>query len=854
MLVFFWFLGPNRNLFTLCVYHGGQFSADRLWVGGELIEFDSLEKNSIGLIWLLRFVSTALKRLPSFLFFGKNSGEQKLFLIREDCQFKSLLVDGKLTVYIVEGIEADALGLTGYVRVETQDGGAENLGDAVEYERERQRKGKAAVVEESLDGSGNDDEDSDYEGQSCDSGGEDDILFHKNIDEDVEWLGDESVQGEQVGGEKEKGRTENEDGEEDLNLSEDDFPTYNENGEEPKLPIYLGTQKFNPSFQLGMVFSTKQEFRELVDSHSILESRSVYFPKSDKSRIYARCNDEKCTFKINLRKRQFDNSFEITTLFPDHSCETDYHVKNMNSNWLKERYGYKWKGDKNRSVDGFREEIVHEVRCHVSWWQAYLCKKKALQTHLGDSAGQYGMLWSYASEIRKSNPNSTVLLSVDNVGDQNIFSKFYVCLGALKEGFLKACRPIFGVDGTFLKGPYGGILLTAVGIDPNNNLYPIAWAVVGKEDWANWHWFLSKLKADLDAERDHVWTIISDKQKGLIKAVGEVFPSAAHRFCVSHLHTNFLNAGFRGQAFKTALWRAAKASTVNDFGRRMQDIKKMDVKAFEWLKDKHPSHWSRSHFTSHPKCDVLLNNLCESFNACILECRELPILSMLESIMQKMMERLVDCRELGAIWKGPFCPRIQKVIDKIKAKIPDCKPYKSSDFHYQISCFDGTQFAVDLENWTCGCRRWDISGIPCKHAMSAITSQKLNVADYVHNCYRVETYREAYKPCILPMNGRDQWEPSEAIPPLPPKLVRQAGRPPKARRKEKDEQVQHRRKRTAGRPTPLDGHKKKRAQETLTCGRCGERGHNKRSCHRRENEQVVILYFNLCFSFLHFVA
>lgn len=36
------------------------------------------------------------------------------------------------------------------------------------------------------------------------------------------------------------------------------------------------------------------------------------------------------------------------------------------------------------------------------------------------------------------------------------------------------CRPIIRVDGCFLKGPHGGILLTAVGVDPNNNLFPIA--------------------------------------------------------------------------------------------------------------------------------------------------------------------------------------------------------------------------------------------------------------------------------------------------------------------------------------------------------------------------------------------
>jgi hypothetical protein len=34
------------------------------------------------------------------------------------------------------------------------------------------------------------------------------------------------------------------------------------------------------------------------------------------------------------------------------------------------------------------------------------------------------------------------------------FGRMYVSLAAMKKGFLEGCRPIIGVDGCFLKGPY----------------------------------------------------------------------------------------------------------------------------------------------------------------------------------------------------------------------------------------------------------------------------------------------------------------------------------------------------------------------------------------------------------------
>ncbi|KAL0415770.1 UNVERIFIED_CONTAM: hypothetical protein Slati_3408900 [Sesamum latifolium] len=109
-------------------------------------------------------------------------------------------------------------------------------------------------------------------------------------------------------------------------------------------------------------------------------------------------------------------------------------------------------------------------------------------------------------------------------------------------------------------------------MDPNNNLFPIAYAVVSGETRASWEWFLELLKSDLEIVRDDVYTFISDKQKGLVPAFDSLFPGSDKRFCVRHLHGNFKTAGFRGHAFKLALWNAATATTVQEWEWRMQEM------------------------------------------------------------------------------------------------------------------------------------------------------------------------------------------------------------------------------------------------------------------------------------------
>ena len=61
------------------------------------------------------------------------------------------------------------------------------------------------------------------------------------------------------------------------------------------------------------------------------------------------------------------------------------------------------------------------------------------------------------------------------------FRRLYICFGALKHVFRQYCRPVLSVDGCWLKGPFKGELLVAVARDGNNQIFPVAWAVVERD-------------------------------------------------------------------------------------------------------------------------------------------------------------------------------------------------------------------------------------------------------------------------------------------------------------------------------------------------------------------------------------
>lgn len=344
--------------------------------------------------------------------------------------------------------------------------------------------------------------DSDYEMQ--DDSTYDDVLFDSNIDK-MASVNENSEDESSDTFESDVDVVQNDNELDEHKLSDEDEVEVN-------YPIFNPALLFDPTFELGMVFSSKAEFRKAVQSHAIRTKRTLKFTKNDKVRVYVRCAGDNCQWRINLIKVKDEATFQIRQYNPKHKCPQTFNVKNVKTNWLCERYIDRFKSDPKRTVKGFRMDVIKELRCNVSKDQAYRAKRKALKEIEGSPDYQYTKLWDYAEEIKRSNPGSTVVLGTEEDQDgEHRFSRMYICFYALKQGFLAGCRPIIGVDGCHLKGPHGGILLTAVSVDPNNTLYPIAYSIVSKECRETWEWFLLLLKSDLQIVQPEKYTFISDK-------------------------------------------------------------------------------------------------------------------------------------------------------------------------------------------------------------------------------------------------------------------------------------------------------------------------------------------------------
>ena len=86
-------------------------------------------------------------------------------------------------------------------------------------------------------------------------------------------------------------------------------------------------------------------------------------------------------------------------------------------------------------------------------------------------------------EVQDRNPGTQVEFQNihTNHAGINFFHRIFWAFGPCIIGF-QHCRPVISIDGTHLYGRYEGKLLIAMATETNNEIYPLAFAVVESEN------------------------------------------------------------------------------------------------------------------------------------------------------------------------------------------------------------------------------------------------------------------------------------------------------------------------------------------------------------------------------------
>lgn len=201
----------------------------------------------------------------------------------------------------------------------------------------------------------------------------------------------------------------------------------------------------------------------------------------------------------------------------------------------------------------------------------------------------------------------------------------------------------------------------------------------------------------------------------------------------------------------------------------------------------------------------------------------MPILSMLQRIKSQLMTRHYNKQqEVAEKWQDlEVCPKIRKKVAKNAEYANTCYVLPAGQGIFQVQDRHN-QYNVDIYGKHCDCRRWDLIGIPCSHAISCLRHERIPQESVLPHCYSIQAFKEAYGFNIWPCNDKRKWVEVGGPEILPPVYEKRVGRPPKARRKAPHEV--HR----------SNGNKLSKHGVTIHCSHCGDSGHNIATCEKKK--------------------
>ena len=315
---------------------------------------------------------------------------------------------------------------------------------------------------------------------------------------------------------------------------------------------------------------------------------------------------------------------------------------------------------------------------------------------------------------------------------------------------------------------------------------------------------------------------MSDRQKGLIKAVSTVFPLSQHCFCCTHLLRNF-QSHHPDPLLAGLFWQASRASTEPEYRSVMEKMHAIDATAPQYFTGiSAPEHWALWALKGF-RWGQSSSNASESLNATLNPIRDHPILNILDEIqhLQYRWAEKARCAiskhiegdgssTINSPWLWSTHLRHQ-VIPEAQRQLDNTR---SVARRYRIICIDdantylvkladdANEHTVQFGTGQCTCKWWQDHGLPCYHAAAVALRRGTDLQDLCADFYRWAAYAGSYVRVANPVPPKDQWtlQPGLAPPNFKPKRGRK-------------------------RASRLASHGEKPAKRRSICTRCKEPGH-----------------------------
>lgn len=547
------------------------------------------------------------------------------------------------------------------------------------------------------------------------------------------------------------------------------------------LPSSSRTKFYNtdrPELSVKMVFKSKKDLIASVKDFSVRVLRRQYIVVESSPTLWKiKCKNwsegGNCRWGLRASLKQKLGYFMITKYGDDHTCISsqvgiDHH--NLDVNMIASTLLGIVRCDPAYEIKYVQESIKAKYEYDISYAKAWHSLKRAVEIVYGTWESSVSFLPKYVGALSKYNPGTIIEWKHLRLNDRPIkilnfvFWAFKPCI----DGF-RHCRNIISVDGTHMYTKYKHKLLIAVTLDANNQVLPLAFALVDEETYESWHWFLSNVARHVTRGCRGV-CLISDRHAGITRAVQDIPdfrpPRGVHRFCLRHVCSNF-NSKFKNIHLKDLCWEAGTQHQIGKFTATLEAIRTKNALAFNYLSNIPKEKWSLAHDGGWRR-GIMTTNMSECINGVLKGARRLPITAIVELTFQRCVQYFIQRRT-----------RSQKMMEKNQPwtdyAYQKFDMWSKKSIEHRVVTFDqryqtasvaagsrpGRQHHVQVVNIStreCTCGKWTIFGIPCSHVICAAKWFGLDPTELVQPWFTLSEYVKTYDGRFDPVHDEQYWD------------------------------------------------------------------------------------------------
>ncbi|KAL4285557.1 hypothetical protein GQ457_16G010830 [Hibiscus cannabinus] len=259
-------------------------------------------------------------------------------------------------------------------------------------------------------------------------------------------------------------------------------------------------------FSVGIQFDENNEATLAIKEYSIKKHVDYVVVESSPKTFFAKCvkYGEECNWKIRVSKIQKKNAWVVTKYNGSHTClrtSINQDHRKLDSNVISYHVTKLVEANPRVLVSVIQANIVQLFGYQIKYSKGWRARDKAMKSVYDDYDKSYNELPALLQAMTLFIPGTIVRYQLLDAKDRDgqlvqghkFFHRLFWAFKPCIEGF-PFCKRMVQVDGTWLYGRYSHVLLIAVAQDGDNNIFPIAFAIVEQETAEAWNFFLSNLR------------------------------------------------------------------------------------------------------------------------------------------------------------------------------------------------------------------------------------------------------------------------------------------------------------------------------------------------------------------------